>query len=271
MPLAGSFEACAMPDLVVCVKQTVDVYQLKPHPETLAPQLAQAQFKNSDFDLNALEEAIRIKEKHGGRVVLVTAGHDVKTLLVRECLAMGADEAYVFSDPAMSKADGHVTAFVLSKIIEKKVGKWDLILCGEASLDENAYQTGPRLAEIFNIPHVSYVSKLEWLGGSVKAWKSVEEGVKVVSCKTPAVVTVGLEINTPRLPSLLMIRAAQKKPVNDVKREELGLREEDLKPMADVLEVKALKTERRRQVFEGKPEELAEKLAETILAHGGKR
>ncbi|MEM4288533.1 MAG: electron transfer flavoprotein subunit beta/FixA family protein [Candidatus Caldarchaeum sp.] len=261
-----------MPDIVVCVKQTVDVYQLKPHPETLAPQLSQAQFKNSDFDLNALEEAIRIKEKHGGKVVLVTAGHDVKTLLVRECLAMGADEAYVFSDPAMRRADGHVTAAVLAKIIEKKMGKWDLILCGEASLDENAYQTGPRLAEIFNIPHVSYVNKLEWLDGSLKAWKSVEEGVKVVMCKTPAVVTVGLEINTPRLPSLLMIRAAQRKPINEVKRDELGLKDEDLKPLAEVLEVKALKTERRREVFEGKPEELADRLAETIIAHGvGKR
>ncbi len=257
-----------MPDIVVCVKQTVDVYQLKPHPETLAPQFSQAQYKNSDFDLNALEEAVRIKEKHGGRVVLVTAGPEVKTLLVRECLAMGADEAYIFSDPILGKADGYVTALVLSRIIQSKVGKWDLILCGEASLDENAYQTGPRLAEIFNIPHVSYVTKLEWLGDGIKAWKSIEEGVKVVSCKIPAVVTVGLEINTPRLPSLLMIRAAQKKPVVEVKRTDLGLSDDMFKPKVEVIELKALKTERRKQVFEGKPEELAEKLAETILALG---
>lgn len=261
-----------MPNMVVCVKQTVDVYQLKPHPETQAPLTSQAQFKNSDFDLNALEEAIRIKEKHGGKVVVVSAGPDVKPLLVRECLAMGADEAYVFSDPVMARADGHVSAAVLSKIIEKKAGGWDLILCGEASLDENAYQTGPRLAELFNVPHVSYVNKLEWLGDRVKAWKSVEEGVRVVSCKTPAVVTVGLEINTPRLPSLLMIRAAQKKPLNELKRAELELTDEMLTPLAEVIEVKALKTERRRQVYEGKPEELADKLVETILAHGvGKR
>ncbi|MCS7129654.1 MAG: hypothetical protein NZ919_03350, partial [Candidatus Caldarchaeum sp.] len=106
----------------------------------------------------------------------------------------------------------------------------------------------------------------------VKAWKSVEEGVRVVSCKTPAVVTVGLEINTPRLPSLLMIRAAQKKPLNELKRAELELTDEMLTPLAEVIEVKALKTERRRQVYEGKPEELADKLVETILAHGvGKR
>ncbi|MEM0383577.1 MAG: electron transfer flavoprotein subunit beta/FixA family protein [Candidatus Caldarchaeum sp.] len=257
-----------MPDIVVCVKQTVDVYQLKPHPETQAPLTTQAQAKNSDFDLNALEEAVRIKEKHGGKVVVATAGVDVKPMLVRECLAMGADEAYVFSDPAMIKADGYVTAAVLSRIIERRVGKWDLILCGEASLDENAYQTGPRLAEVFNVPHVSYVNKLEWLGGAVKAWKSLEDGVKVVSCKTPAVATVGLEINTPRLPSLLMIRASQKKPLNEVKRDELGLTDEMLTPKSEILEVRALKTERRKQVYDGKPEELAERLAETILGLG---
>jgi len=257
-----------MPDIVVCVKQTVDVYQLKPHPETLTPQIAQAQYKNSDFDLNALEEAIRIKEKHGGKVVVVTAGHDLKPLLVRECLAMGADEAYILSDPVMAMADGYVTANIIAKIIEKKVGRWDLILCGEASLDENSYQTGPRLAEIFKVPNISYVNKIEFLGDRIKAWKSVESGVKVVSCRTPAVVSVGLEINTPRLPSLLMIRAAQKKPVVEVKLNELGLGEEEIKPKAETVEVKALKTERARKVFEGKPEELAEKFVETLYALG---
>lgn len=261
-----------MPDMVVCVKQTVDVYQLKPHPETLAPLFGQAQSKNSDFDLNALEEAIRIKEKHGGKVYVVSAGPEVKPLLVRECLAMGADEAYVLSDQSLVKADGAVTAKVLSAVIKSKIPNWDLILCGEASLDQNSYQTGPRLAEIFNIPHISYVVKLEIEGGALKAWRSVEDGVEVVSCGLPALVTVGLEINTPRLPSLLMIRAAQRKPLNELKLNDLGLSPADLEPKARSVEVKALKTERRRQKFEGKPEELAEKLAELIVSNlGGRR
>lgn len=261
-----------MPDIVVCVKQTVDVYQLKPHPETLAPQIAQAQSKNSDFDLNALEEAVRIKEKLGGKVYVVSAGSDLKPLLVRECLAMGADEAFVLSDQSLARADGAATAKALSAIIKAKIPKWDLLLCGEASLDQNSYQTGPRLAEIFGLPHVSYVTKLEVGEGIIKAWKAVEDGVEVVSCRLPAVVTVGLEINTPRLPSLLMIRAAQKKPLNELKLKDLGLTAEDVAPKAEILEIKALKTERRRQVFEGKPDELAVKLAEIIVSNvGGKR
>lgn len=259
-----------MPDVVVCVKQTVDVYQLKPHPETLAPQLSQAQWKNSDFDLNALEEAVRIKEKLGGKVVVVSAGPEVKPLLVRECLAMGADEAYVLSDPLLAHADGSVTAKVLSAIIKTHVPKWDLLLCGEASLDENSYQTGPRLAEIFNVPHISYVTKLEFGNGVLKAWRAVEDGVEVVSCNIPAVVTVGLEINTPRLPSLLMIRAAQKKPLKELKLGDVGLSPDSVKPKAEMVEVKAMKTERRKQVIEGSPEEQAEKLAEIILSNVGR-
>ncbi|MCS7133698.1 MAG: electron transfer flavoprotein subunit beta/FixA family protein [Candidatus Caldarchaeum sp.] len=261
-----------MPDVVVCVKQTVDVYQLKPHPETLAPQIGQAQWKNSDFDLNALEEALRIREKHGGKVYVVSAGHDVKPLLVRECLAMGADEAFVLSDPSLEKADGSATVKVLSSIIKAKIPRWDLILCGEASLDQNSYQTGPRLAEIFNVPHVSYVTKLEVGGGGIKAWRAVEDGVEVVSCNLPAVVTVGLEINTPRLPSLLMIRAAQRKPLNELKLSDVGLTSNDVMPKAETVEIKALKTERKKQKFEGKPEELAERLAELIISNvGGRR
>ena len=257
-----------MPDIVVCLKQTVDIYQLKPHPETLEPQFSQAQSKISDFDLNALEEALRIREKHGGgRVVAVSAGPSVNQLLIREILAMGADEAHIISHPLMASADGYVTAKVLSKLISK-AGRWDLILCGEASLDNSDYQTGPRLAEIFHLPHLAYVSRLEISERSIRAWKVMEDGVHVAECSLPAVVTVGLEINTPRLPSLLMIRAASKKPIHEYKLADLGLGEDDLKPYVQLLELKALKVERRRQKLEGTPEELASKLADIIVEEG---
>ncbi|GBC69079.1 Caffeyl-CoA reductase-Etf complex subunit CarD [archaeon HR01] len=253
-----------MPDIVVCVKQTVDVYQLKPHPETLEPVFSQAQSKISDFDLNALEEALRIREKGGGRVSVVSAGPSINQLLIRETLAMGADEAHIISHPLLSTYDGRVTATVLSKLVEK-AGRWDLILCGEASLDNSDYQTGPRLAEIFGVPHLAYVTKLEISDGRLKAWKSMEDGLHVASCSMPAVVTVGLEINTPRLPSLLMIRAATKKPIHEYRLSDLGLTEEELNPSVTLRELKALKVERRRVKLEGKPEELAEKLADILV------
>jgi len=253
-------------DCVVCVKQTVDVNQLRPNPETLEPEYSKAPAKISDFDLNALEEALRIRERHGGKVYVVCVGSNVQQLLIREALAMGADEAYVVSDPALSSADGLATAGVLASLIKSKIPSWDLILCGEASVDEGAYQTGPRLAEILNIPHVSYVTKLELEEGYVKAWKGMGGSVHVVRAKTPVLVTVGLEINTPRLPSLLMIRAAGKKPLNELKLQDIGVT--SLENAVETRRVKAVKVERKKQVIEGEPEEVAQKLVEILLQEG---
>ena len=255
-----------MVDCVVCVKQTVDVNQLRPNPETLEPDYSKAPAKISDFDLNALEEALRIKEKHGGRVYVVCVGSNVQQLLIRETLAMGADEAYVVSDSSLASADGLATASVLASLIRSKIPNWDLILCGEASVDESAYQTGPRLAEALNIPHISYVTKLELEDGYVKAWKGMGGSVHVVKAKTPALVTVGLEINTPRLPSLLMIRAASKKPLNEFKLQDIGIT--TLDTAVETRKVTAVKVERKKQVIEGEPDEIVQKLVDILLQEG---
>jgi len=254
-------------DVVVLVKQTVDVSQLRPHVETLEPMLEQAQPKLSDFDLNALEEAIRIREKLGGSVKVVSAGPEVKPLLVREALAMGADEAHILADNLLTEADGYVTANVLAAMI-RRLGRWDIILCGEASLDQGAYQTGPRLAEIFGVPHITYVVKAEVEAGSVKAWKAVEGEVQVVRSPMPVVLGVGLEINTPRLPSLLMIRAASKKPIHEVKLSELNLSPNHLTPAQETEWVRAQKVERRGVVLEGAPDEVAERVAQLMVQEG---
>ena len=255
-----------MVDCVVCVKQTVDVNQLRPNTETLEPDYSKAPSKISDFDLNALEEALRIKEKYGGKVVVVSAGIGVQQLLIRETLAMGADEAYVVSDPALASADGLATANVLASLIRSKIPSWDLILCGEASVDESAYQTGPRIAELLNIPHVSYVTKLELEDGYLKAWKGMGGSIHVVKAKLPALVTVGLEINTPRLPSLLMIRAASRKPLNELKLQDIGIT--SVETAVETRKVKAVKVERKKQVIEGEPEEVAQRLVDILLQEG---
>ncbi len=255
-----------MVDCVVCVKQTVDVNQLRPKPDTLEPDYSKAPTKISDFDLNALEEALRIREKHGGKVYVISAGSGIQQLLIREALAMGADEAYVVSDPALSSLDGLSTANVLASLIKSKIPSWDLILCGEASLDESAYETGPRLAEALGIPSISYATKVELENGYVKAWKGMGTNVHVVKAKLPALITVGLEINTPRLPSLLMIRAAGKKPLHELKLSDIGI--EKIEPVVETRSVKAVKVERKKQVIEGEPDEVAQKLVDILIQEG---
>ncbi|MFQ6086912.1 MAG: electron transfer flavoprotein subunit beta/FixA family protein, partial [Candidatus Bathyarchaeia archaeon] len=154
--------------ILVCVKQAVDVSQLKVDSATRRLITVDAPKKISDFDKNALEEAIRIREKLGGEVFTVTVGpEDAKTTL-REALAMGADKAYLISDPIFENSDTLATSYILAEAI-KKIGPFDLILCGEASIDSFSAQVGPRLAERLGVPLITYARKLSLEGDAVTA------------------------------------------------------------------------------------------------------
>ncbi|MCS7143062.1 MAG: electron transfer flavoprotein subunit beta/FixA family protein [Aigarchaeota archaeon] len=254
-------------EIHVLVKQTYDPNTLEPNPKTLEPIYERAQTKLSDFDLNALEEGIRMKENFKGRVVVISAGPDVKPLLIREALAMGADEAYVVSDKRLEHADGWVYANVLASL-SRTVGNADLILCGECSVDEGGYQVGPRVAEKLGLPSVTHVIRIHAEQEGLRVERDLEEGREVLDVKLPIVLTVGLEINTPRLPSLLMIRAASKKPINSVPLESLGLDENELRPRVVCASVRALKVERKRVVISGSLDEAAEKLLSELVREG---
>ncbi|MEN3047675.1 MAG: electron transfer flavoprotein subunit beta/FixA family protein [Candidatus Caldarchaeales archaeon] len=256
-----------MVEVHVCVKESVDVSSLEHDPRTLSPLLEKAQRKAGDFEMNALEEAVRIKERYGGVVKILSVGPAVQTITLREALAIGADEAYVVSSPELRDADPWVLANVLAAL-SRRAGKADVILCGEASVDESNYQVGPRIAEDLGIPSLTHVSRLELSDGKATAQRSLEDRVEVVEVQLPAVFTVGLEINTPRLPSLLMIRASAKKPIHQVQLSELGLPREKLTPKVRTTTIKVMRTERKRVVLEGKPDEVAEKLIASLRSEG---
>ena len=250
-------------NITVCLKPTIDPTQLKPSRETLEPLTNQAPRKNGDFDLNALEEAVRIKEKLGGKVTVVSVTPaESDTLLFKEALAIGADELYYTIDPYFKNHDGLATAQVLNAMIQK-VGKPDIVLCGEASTDDSSYQVGPRIAEALQLPVITYVSKLEVKDGIATAEKLLEGNILSISCPLPAVFTVGLEINTPRLPSLLMIRAASRKPLTKWGLNDLGIT--SIQHGVETLSVKAMKVDRKRQILEGPIEELPDKLVQALL------
>ena len=257
---------CVM-EIHVLVKESVDVSTLEYDQRTLEPLLEKAQRKVGDFEMNAVEEAVRLKEKHGGVVKLLSAGPSVQPIVLREALAMGADEAYVVSDPRLRDADPWVYANVLAAL-SRKAGKADLIIAGEASVDESNYQVNVRVAEELGMPSLTHVVKLEVSGERIVAYRSLEEGIEVVESRMPAVVTVGLEINTPRLPSLLMIRASAKKPIHQVKLEDLALPEEKLRPLTRKTSVRVMRTERKKVVVEGSLEEAAEKLIAYLRSEG---
>lgn len=255
--------------IIVCLKQAVDVTQLKVDPSTRQLITASAPKKISDFDKNALEEAVRIKEKLGDTEIctVTVASEDAKTVL-REALAMGADRAYIISDPIFKDIDTAGTAYVLSQAINK-IGEYHLILCGEASLDGFSGLVGSRLGELLNVPLITAVRKMIAEGDAITAERTLEEAYETVRAKTPLVVTVTREINQPRIPSLMMIMKASKKEIVAWTIADLGIEKDKLSSNIELLEVLAPKTERKKIMITGEnAQEIAEKLAKALIQEG---
>jgi len=260
-----------MPKTIVCIKQAVDVTEIKVDSATRRLITVDAPRKISDFDKNALEEAVRLKERLGGEVIAVTATPEDAKMTVREALAMGADKAYILFDPSLENCDTRAISHVLCEAI-KKMGKFDLILCGEASVDSYSAQVGSRLAERLDIPQITYVRKLDFDGNTVMAERSLEECYETVRADTPVLLTVTGEINEPRIPSLMAIMKASKKPIIEWNLEDLNIPKENVSAAGSaiqVIEVLAPKVERKSIAIKGEtPDEVAEKLAKALIKEG---
>ena len=258
-----------MKRIIVCLKQAVDVTQLKVDPATRQLITASAPRKMSDFDKDALEEAVRLKEKNAGvEVVTVTVASEEAKTVLREALAMGADKAYVVNDAGLKDVDTLGTAHVLAEAI-KKAGEFDLVLCGESSLDSFSGLVGSRVGELLSLPQVTSVRKLSVEGDAVVGERTLEDSIETVKAKLPALVTVTREINQPRIPSLMMIMKASKKEIVTWTLADLAVDKAKLASKIEVVEVLAPKTERKRIRITGESvAEIADKLAKALIQEG---
>jgi electron transfer flavoprotein beta subunit len=189
-------------NIVVCLKQVPGTTEVKIDPVTNS--LIRQGIPNiiNPFDTYALEEAVRIKEKHGGKVTVLTMGPPQADAALREAVSLGADETILLSDRAFATADTWATANTLAGAI-KKIGQYDIIICGRQTVDGDTGQVGPEMAEMLGIPFIAYVSKIEEIKDKyIRVTRAVEDGHEVLETTLPAVITVAKEINTPRLPSL---------------------------------------------------------------------
>lgn len=198
-------------EVVVCLKITVDTAELKPDAATGAPRLEAAPLRIGTIDENALEEGVRIRERHGGSVTVLVLGADVPEELLLRALAMGADRAVVVRDDTAERADALATATVLAAAL-RRLEPWDLVLCGEGSLDHYNRQVGPRLGEELGLPVLAQVAAVQIVGSTVRVDRRLEERTEVVEAELPALVAVGQEINEPRLPTVIQIIGASRKP-----------------------------------------------------------
>ncbi len=222
----------------------------------------------SDFDKNALEEAVRIKEKNPDTEIctLTVTSEDVKPVL-REALAIGADKAFVVND-AFKDLDTSGTAKVLASAIAK-ISSHSLVLCGDTSLDSFSGIVAGRLGELLAVPTIPSVRKITVEGDGLIAERSLEDATETVRAKFPVLISVTREINQPRIPSLMMIMKASKKEIISWTLEDLGISKDALTPKIIVTEVTAPKTERKKIRITGEnAEEIADKLAKALIQEG---
>lgn len=202
-------------NIIACVKETYDVDHIKVDSSTMDPILQGIPVEIEELSKNALEGAIRLKEKHGGKVIAVTvAGSKTIMKSMKEALAMGADEALVMTHE-FKDFNPAATALALSHGI-KSIGGFDLVLMGEGSADNYSGQVGPRVSLLLGMPIASYVCGIELESGKVRCTRDLEDCYEVDELPLPSVVTVTNEINEPRLPSLTQILKASKKPVKEI-------------------------------------------------------
>jgi electron transfer flavoprotein beta subunit len=212
-------------NVVVCLKQVPGTTEVKINPQTNT--LIRQGIENiiNPFDTYALEEGVRLKEKHGGKVTVITMGPPQAEAALREAVSLGADEAVLLSDRAFAGADTWATSYTLSRAIAK-LKDYDLIICGRQTIDGDTGQVGPELAEMLDVPFIAYVSHIEEIKEKyLHVTRMVEEGHEVIETTLPAVITVAKEINVPRLPSLRGIMKSKSAAIATWDVKELGVDE----------------------------------------------
>lgn len=171
-------------NIFVCIKQVPSTNKVEVDEKTGVLKRDGVASKMNPYDLYALETALRLKEKHGGKITVGTMGPPQAQAVVREAYMMGADEGYVFSDRRLGGADVLATSYTLSQAI-RSVGDFDLILCGRQTTDGDTAQVGPAIAEHLGIPHAAWVGRLEAVGDGVDAEQHLQDVIETVHMPFP--------------------------------------------------------------------------------------
>ncbi|MDI6606628.1 MAG: electron transfer flavoprotein subunit beta/FixA family protein, partial [Candidatus Omnitrophota bacterium] len=212
-------------NIIVCIKQVPETTEVRINPETNTLIREGVKSIINPFDMYAIEEGIRLKEKFGGKVTAITMGPPQAESALREAISMGVDEGILLCDRVFAGSDTWATSYTLSGAIKKiasRDGGFDLIVCGKQASDGDTAQVGPGISMHLDIPQVTYVKKIEKVtfssghcepltqGGNgeaiskkvMRVERLMEEGYEIIEIPLPALLTVVKEINEPRLPSL---------------------------------------------------------------------
>ncbi len=256
--------------IIVPIKEVPDIENVNFDKEKGRIDRSSAEAEPNPFDLNALEEAVRIKEELGGTITVLSMGPSQAEETLREALSRGADEAILLNDKDFAGSDTWATSYTLAMAI-KKIGDYDLILCGEKSVDGDTGQVGPEIAEILDIPHVAFVNEVtDRDENSISVRSETWSRSYVRKVDFPGLITVTKDVNEPRLPSLSDKLSAKKAEI-----ERWGV--SDLKEYAEegnyggmgsptaVVNIEVPEEKgRKSQVFDGETKEVVERLLTSL-------
>jgi len=254
--------------ILTLIKYSLDVAEIKVDPDTRELRMAGAPEKIGNIDKNVVEAAARLKEVHGASLQALTLGPITARESFKDVLAMGLDEVFLVEDPFNGAADGPIAVQILETTI-RKLGPFDLILCGFASDDGYTYQVGPRLAERLDMPLVSYACQIGFKDDKLLIDRDLEDSLQTVSVSLPALVSIAEEAFPPRRTTLMDALKAKKKPVNVWQVEsDLGLSRNELENLSglDSSSQIGIVVHRKQNVFKGaSPEEFADQLIDALL------
>jgi len=254
-------------DIIVCIKQVPETTEVRINPETNTLIREGVKSIINPFDMYAIEEAIRLKERCGGKVTVITMGPPQADAALREAISLGADEGILVCDRAFAGSDTWATSYTLSAAI-KIAGKFDLIICGKQASDGDTAQVGPGIATHLNIPQVTYVKKIEEVkDNAMRVERMMEEGFEIIETPLPALITVVKEINEPRLPSLKGMMKAKSAQIKICGQKELNLDAQKIGLCGSPTQVLKIFTPPHRlggQILKGEIPEIAAQLVTLI-------
>ncbi|MBM4422877.1 MAG: electron transfer flavoprotein subunit beta/FixA family protein [Chloroflexi bacterium] len=257
--------------VVACIKQTPDT-AAKVEVKDGHVTWGDAALVVNPWDEYAVEEALRLKEKHEGKATAICMGPESAKEALKTCLAMGCDEAILISDPALKGSDSTATATVLAAAI-RKMGDVDIAVFGKQAIDGDTGFTAVAVAATLGWNALTFLSKIESLdpaGKTIVVERSLEEGKQLCSSKLPAAISVVKDINEPRYPSFMGIRKAAKANVPVWSAADIGVEASQVGAAGSAVtwpEIYPLPArEGSVEILEGSPEEIAAKLADGLIA-----
>ena len=209
-------------NILVCIKQVPGTSKVEVDPVTGVLKRDSADTKMNPYDLFALETALRIREEVGGTIKVISMGPPQAMDVIKEAFSMGADDGALVSDRKFGGADVLATSYTISQGV-RKMGDFDLILCGKQTTDGDTAQVGPEMAEYLGIPHIANVIDIiNVKENSMQLKMDMPNTVEIAEVKFPCLLTVEKDIFVPRLPSYLLQKQSKDRPVKIMTFEDMA-------------------------------------------------